>query len=129
MRTPSTLPSGELSLILPPEMPGAAVFFNGIAVGPPANKGGLLQLPKELWETEQLNLITLRCKTPSGGASQFQLLASQPPMLKLEDRSALLDGPWQCVNTATESSDQLAAFPIPPQFGAPTDLIHNWPFE
>jgi nicotinamidase-related amidase/type 1 glutamine amidotransferase len=131
VHAPAILPSGHLTLVLPPVLKEVSVFFNGQAVERASNSAGSFNLARELWQPGQLNLITLQCLKPSSDAQQpeFVILASQAPVFKLEEKTVPLDGPWQCAATGVDFPPNFGAFPIPPQFGAPTDLIQNWPFE
>ena len=122
VRAPSILPNEQVSLILPHELKHVSVFLNGSKVARATDSEGSFALPTELWQPEQLNLITLQCPKPSAPQEpEFVILASQAPMLKVGKRAVSLPGSWQCAATELDFPPNFEAFSIPPQFGAPTD--------
>lgn len=128
VRMPAELPAGEMSLLLPPGVQnGTAVYCNGQAVASDPGNAGVFALVRDYWQAGQLNLITLRFVRQSQPQALEQL-ALEPPVLRLGGQDAPLVSRWQVAGTGLEHTAGFAAFPIPPQFGAPTDLIHEWPF-
>jgi hypothetical protein len=117
LRVPAGLAKGDYSLSWQSQAK-ASVYLNGKKLSPRA--AGEWKVPDKILKPGDLNLLVVRVsadRTVSG--KDF-------PSLGLGNISfPLPEEHWQ----QRYSSDPEAevAFPIPPQFGAPTDLIQGWP--
>jgi type 1 glutamine amidotransferase/nicotinamidase-related amidase len=99
----------------------ADVYLNGEILEP--EEIGAYQAPLKFWKAGGLNLVAIRFY---GGAKSLTNFGRNPPRLEGNGKVAPLDGNWQMRVLEKEKDGE--QFPIPPQFGAPADLIQNWPF-
>ncbi|MGK0184858.1 MAG: nicotinamidase-related amidase/type 1 glutamine amidotransferase [Verrucomicrobiales bacterium] len=147
VRAPHALPDEEITLSFEGDsLQNVAVFLNGHRLKSGDSNDGVysFDLTKSLWQAQQLNLITIRYEHPlsrpnrdpivpdnsaTGPVEDPRVFLATPPSLTSGDQTVPLDGLWQGNSSDSDYPESFENFPIPPQFGAPTDLIHNWPFE
>lgn len=117
LRAPSERVNGDRRSIRWGSGSGFRAFLNGAPLVPGA--AGEWRVPGDLLEWGDLNLLVL---TTESGAVPFEA-----PRLVLDGSEfPLKKENFEAINLP-ESGDVEVAFPIPPQFGAPTDLIQSWP--
>ena len=94
--------------------PGSAVYINGELLE--ENQSGHWSVPSEILKSGDLNLVVVR-------VSNSNPFKSLPKITSSKDSFELSLKHWQ----ERLSNDEIEPnFPIPPQFGAPTDLIQEW---
>jgi len=101
---------------------GSDVYLNGEIL---EQEGvGVYRAPSDVWKTGQLNLVSIALSHSETSLSHF---SENPPVLEGKGEISPLDGNWQI--RILEQGEDGSRFPILPQFGAPADLIQNWPFQ
>ena len=94
---------------------GSELYMNGSALK--ENKPGEWLIPSDNLKSGDLNLLVIRVKK----GDPFDSM----PIIRSSQNSVILnDKHWQEKFSNEESVE--VDFPIPPQFGAPTDLIQEW---
>ena len=94
---------------------GSELYMNGSALK--ENKPGEWLIPSDNLKSGDLNLLVIRVKK----GDPFKSM----PIIRSSQNSVILnDKHWQEKFSNEESVE--VDFPIPPQFGAPTDLIQEW---
>ena len=119
LRTPTGLKPGK-RLVRWESQPEASVFLNG----KPLEKAGegKWKLDEGALRAGDLNLLVFRL---SVNAKDDSAALAPPPEILDGDSAFALDAVhWQERYSSDNQPD--TSFPIPPQFGAPTDLIQNW---
>ena len=117
LRVPTGLAKGDYSLSWQSQAK-ASVYLNGKKLSP--RVAGEWKVPDKILKPGDLNLLVVRV------SADRAVSGKDFPSLVLGNISfPLPEKHWQ----QRYSSDPEAevAFPIPPQFGAPTDLIQGWP--
>ncbi len=119
LRVPAGVGKGDYSISWQSQ-PQATVYFNGekLSVRAP----GEWKIPGQILRPGDLNLLVLRLSADRAASGK------EFPALGIGNLAfPLAKEHWQ----QSYSSDPEAevAFPIPPQFGAPTDLIQAWPLS
>lgn len=95
-------------------VPGSTVYINGEQLK--ENQSGHWLIPSKLLKSEGLNLVVVRV-TNSAPFKRLPKITSSKDSFELDLKH------WQ----EKRSNDEIDPdFPIPPQFGAPTDLIQEW---
>lgn len=114
IRVPDPLPNIKRSFKWE-SIPGSVIYINGAQLK--ESKPGHWLIPSKLLKSGDLNLVVVRVSKPDPFKS--------PPTIFSTKGSFELDTKhWQ----ERHSDDAIDPnFPIPPQFGAPTDLIQEWP--
>ena len=114
IRIPDSVKQIERSLIWK-SVSGSDLYMNGSALK--ENKPGEWLIPSDKLKSGDLNLLVIRLKK----GDPFE---SMPNIRSSQNSVVLNDKHWQEKFSNEESID--VNFPIPPQFGAPTDLIQEW---
>lgn len=114
IRIPDSVKQIERSLIWK-SVSGSDLYMNGSALK--ENKPGEWLIPSDKLKSGELNLLVIRLKK----GDPFE---SMPNIRSSQNSVVLNDKHWQEKFSNEESID--VNFPIPPQFGAPTDLIQEW---
>ena len=114
IRIPDSVKQIERSLIWK-SVSGSDLYMNGSALK--ENKPGEWLIPSDKLKSGDLNLLVIRLKK----GDPFE---SMPNIRSSHNSIVLNDKHWQEKFSNEESID--VNFPIPPQFGAPTDLIQEW---
>ena len=113
IRVPDNLPNLE-RILKWESVPGSSVYFNGEQLK--ENQSGHWLIPSKLLKSGDLNLVVVR-------VSNLEPFKRLPKITSSEDSFELDLKNWQ----EKYSNDEIDPnFPIPPQFGAPTDLIQEW---
>jgi nicotinamidase-related amidase len=120
LRTPTKL-KPDKRFVRWNSQPEANVFLNG----KPLEKAGQgkWKINESALRAGDLNLLVFRLSIKAKDVSA--VLAPPPEILDGKSVFALDTVHWQERCSSDEQPD--TRFPIPPQFGAPTDLIQNWP--
>ena len=114
IRIPDSVKQIERSLIWK-SVSGSDLYMNGSALK--ENKPGEWLIPSDKLKSGDLNLLVIRVKK----GDPFKSM----PIIRSSQNSVILnDKHWQEKFSNEESVE--VDFPIPPQFGAPTDLIQEW---
>ena len=113
IRVPDNLPNLE-RILKWESVPGSSVYFNGEQLK--ENQSGHWLIPSKLLKSGDLNLVVVR-------VSNLEPFKRLPKITSSKDSFELDLKNWQ----EKHSNDEIDPyFPIPPQFGAPTDLIQEW---
>ena len=120
LKTPSSLPREERILAWESQEV-SSVYLNGEVLA--TSGAGSWKVPAEALRPGDLNLLVFRTKSAGSGKAVARL-ETAPSLGKGEGSIRFDRVHWQERFTDDETPD--TAFPIPPQFGAPTDLIQNW---
>ena len=114
IRVPDPLPNIERSFKWK-SVPGSIVYINGTQLK--ESKPGHWIIPSKNLKSGDLNLVVVRVSKPDP-------FKSLPTIFSAKESIELDTKHWQ-----ERYSDGAIDpnFPIPPQFGAPTDLIQEWP--
>jgi nicotinamidase-related amidase len=114
IRIPDPLPNIQRSFKWE-SVPGSVVYINGAELK--ESKPGHWLIPSKLLKSGDLNLVVVR-------VSKSDPFKSPPTIFSTKGSFVLATKHWQ----EKHSDDAIDPnFPIPPQFGAPTDLIQEWP--
>ena len=113
IRVPDALPDIQRSFIWE-SVPGSVVYLNGTQLK--ESKPGHWIIPPKILKMGDLNLVVVRI-------SKSDPFKSSPTIFSAKESFQLDIKHWQ----ERHSDDAIDPnFPIPPQFGAPTDLIQKW---
>lgn len=120
LRAPSELENVERQLLWPTQ-PNAVAFINGEPLERISD--GVWAIDAKAILAGDLNLLVLRVSAAGESAADLQL--PNPPRIKGAAGEFKLDSVhWQ--ERYASGGEPEVTFPIPPQFGAPTDLVQNW---
>ena len=113
IRVPDSLPNIE-RFFKWKSVPGSVVYINGTQLK--ESKPGHWTIPSKILKLGDLNLVVVRI-------SKSGHFKSPPTIFSAKESFELDTKHWQ----ERHSDDVIDPnFPIPPQFGAPTDLIQEW---
>ena len=117
VRTPSDLAksAGQIKFAV---SGGTKIYLNGKRL--PDGDSGTWKFEESDWKPGDLNLLVIGI--PGGLPPQLD-----PPALVIGSKQAPLFDTMQM--RVAHDIKELTVFPIPPQFGAPADLIQDWPTD